>query len=52
MGCAFFKRGTDQIKPEVEEFFSFKIKDIDGKLVDFALLKHKKAFMIVNVACQ
>ena len=52
MGCVFFKSGSDKIRPEDIEFFSFKIKDINRKIVDFATFKGKKAFMIVNVACK
>ncbi len=52
MGCVFFKSGSDKISPADLEFFSFKIKDISGKLIDFARFKSKKAFMIVNVACR
>jgi glutathione peroxidase len=52
MGCAFFKSGSDKIKPEEIDFFSFKINNISGKLIDFTIFKGKKAFMIVNVACK
>lgn len=34
-------------------FFSFKERDIDGNMVDFANLKGKfKLFIVVNVACK
>jgi glutathione peroxidase len=33
-------------------FFDFKIKDIQGNLVDFAKYKGLKAILVVNVACQ
>jgi hypothetical protein len=52
MGCVFFKSGSDKISPADLEFFSFKIKDINGKLINFARFKSKKAFMVVNVACK
>lgn len=33
-------------------FFSFVLKDIKGKMVNFETFKGKKCFLIVNVASQ
>ncbi len=52
MGSAFFKRGSEKLKPTNQSFFDFKIKDIMGKLVDFSTFKDRKAIMVVNVACK
>ncbi len=52
MGSAFFKSGKEKLKPEVQSFFDFKVKDITGKVIDFSTFKDRKAIMVVNVACK
>ena len=53
IGKAFFKSGTDKLTTQVpENFFDFKVKDIDGNVVDFAQFKDRKLIMVVNVACK
>lgn len=49
-----FKSGTEKLPISKEvNFFSFKERDIDGNMVDFANLKGKfKLFIVVNVACK
>lgn len=47
------KTGTEKLTPTITNFFDFKMKNIQGKEVDFASFKGKtKLFMIVNVACK
>ena len=53
IGKAFFKSGTDKLTTHVpDNFFDFKVKDIDGNVVDFAQYKDRKLIMVVNVACK
>jgi len=52
MSSAFFKKGTEKLKPTGESFFDFKVNDINGKLVDFSTFKDRKAIIVVNVACK
>lgn len=33
-------------------FFSFKLKDITGKLINFDIYKKSKCFLLVNVASE
>jgi hypothetical protein len=35
-----------------DSFFDFKVRNIEGKLVDFSIYKGKKAILVVNVACK
>ena len=50
---AVMKTGADKLTKEVPpNFFDFKVKDIDGNVVDFAKYKDRKLIMVVNVACK
>jgi len=48
------KNGSERLTNDgvPESFFDFKIKDIEGKVVDFAKYKGLKAILVVNVACK
>jgi len=37
---------------DTASFFDFKVKDIEGNVVDFSRYKGKKAILVVNVACK
>jgi hypothetical protein len=53
ISTAVFKSGSESLKAKVpDSFFDFKIKNLDGKVIDFKDYKGKKAFIIVNVACK
>ena len=53
MSKLVFKSGSDTLTKEVpKSFFDFKIRNIDGNIVDFATYKDRKLIMIVNVACK
>lgn len=53
MGSLVFKSGSENLpKQEAETFFDFKVKDIEGKLIDFNKYRGKKAILVVNVACK
>lgn len=53
MSKLVFKSGSDKLTKEVPaSFFDFKIRSIDGNVVDFATYKDRKLIMIVNVACK
>jgi hypothetical protein len=58
MGClvtaCIFKSGTDNLKEQLlpQGFFEFKIKNIEGKLIDFKTYKNRKLIMVMNVACK
>ena len=50
---AVFKSGSDKLTKEVPpSFFDFKIKSIDGNIVDFETYRDRKLIMVVNVACK
>ena len=50
---AVFKSGSEALTNEVpKSFFEFKIKDIEGNVVDFERYREKKVIMVVNVACK
>ena len=50
---AVMKSGTDKLTKEVPaNFFDFKIRNIDGNVVDFSTYKDRKLIMVVNVACK
>ena len=48
----FWKCGTDALEgpEECQSFFKFKVKDIQGQLIDFSTYKGKKVILVVNVA--
>ena len=47
------KGGTESLaKEEASSFFDFKVKDIEGNLINFNSYKGKKAILVVNVACK
>lgn len=46
------KSGTEELGDFQKSFFEFKVKDIEGTLIDFSIYKGKKAILIVNVACK
>ena len=49
----FSKKGQEKLTKKVpDNFFDFKMKDIDGDVVDFATFKDRKLIMCVNVACK
>lgn len=51
--AAIYKTGSETIQDDIHKsFFDFKIKDIEGNLVNFSIFKDKKAILIVNVACK
>ena len=53
ISTAVFKSGSEPLKAKTPDgFFGFKIKNLDGDLVDFNDYRDKKAFVIVNVACK
>lgn len=53
MGALVKKSGSENLQTkEAENFFDFKVKDIEGRLVDFNKYKGKKAILVVNVACK
>ena len=46
-----FKSHNQKLNRETPaNFFDFKIKDIDGNVIDFDRFRGKKAIIIVNVA--
>lgn len=49
-----FKSGEDNLGKQgvPNSFFDFKIKDINGKVIDFSEFKKRKAILVVNVACK
>ena len=50
---AVFKSGSENLTKEVpKSFFDFKIRSIDGNVVDFGSFKGNKVFLVVNVACK
>ena len=50
---AVFKKGNETLTREVpNSFFDFKVKDIDGNMVDFHKFEGRKVIMVVNVACK
>ena len=58
MGAVFkaiaYKSASEEVGniPVPKSFFEFKIRDIQGEMVDFHSFKNKKAILIVNVACK
>jgi hypothetical protein len=47
------KTGSESMKKdEPTSFFDFKVKDIEGNLVNFNIFRGKKAILVVNVACK
>jgi glutathione peroxidase len=51
MGCLYFKSGREKLNKEtLKSFYDFKMKDIDGNIVDFKTYRDRKVIMIVNVA--
>lgn len=51
--AALYKTGSEPVQDNIpKSFFDFKIKDIEGNLVNFSIFKEKKAILIVNVACK
>lgn len=47
------KSGAEALsKEDATSFFDFKVKDIEGKLINFNMYKGKKAILVVNVACK
>lgn len=50
MGSVFFKNKKEKLAKPIKTFFGLSAKDIDGNMVDFAIYKSKKAFIVVNVA--
>ena len=53
MGALVHKSGSENLQNrEPETFFDFKVKDIEGRVVDFSQYKGKKAILVVNVACK
>ena len=53
MGALVQKSGSEHMKKEESaSFFDFKVKDIEGNLVNFRQFKGKKAILVVNVACK
>jgi hypothetical protein len=56
MGCLihlFSKSGQEHLTNELpENFFDFKVKNIDGDIIDFSTYKGSKVIMVVNVACK
>lgn len=49
-----FKSGAEALPTSniPKSFFDFKIKDIQGTLIDFNTYKNEKVIMVVNVACK
>jgi len=53
MGARVHKSGSEDLqKKEPQSFFDFKVKDIEGRVVDFSQYRGKKAILVVNVACK
>lgn len=56
MGCLihlFSKTGQEHLTNELpESFFDFKVKNIDGDIIDFSTYKGSKVIIVVNVACK
>jgi glutathione peroxidase len=51
MGTVFFKKGGEKLKKDVSTtFYDFKMKDINGDMVDFKTYQDRKVIMVVNVA--
>jgi hypothetical protein len=47
------KSGSETLQnQEVGSFFDFKVKDIQGNVINFNKYRGKKAILIVNVACK
>ena len=47
------KSGEETLQGEYpQSFFDFKVKNIEGKVIDFATYKGLKAILVVNVACK
>jgi hypothetical protein len=53
MSKLVFKKGSEGLTKEVpDSFFDFKVRNIDGNIVDFSTYKGNKVIMVVNVACK
>ncbi len=53
MGCLYFKSGREKLNKEIpESFYDFKMKDINGDMVQFKTFQDRKVIMVVNVACK
>ena len=53
ISAAVFKTGREALTTKVpDSFFDFKIRNIDGDIVDFQTYKGMKCILIVNVACK
>ena len=57
MGCVakalIHKSGSETLQnQEVESFFDFKVKNIQGNVINFNMYRGKKAILVVNVACK
>ena len=50
---AVFKSGSETLSKEVpKNFFDFKVKDIEGNVIEFEKFRGRKVIMVVNVACK
>ena len=50
---AVFKSGSEALSKEVpKDFFDFKVKDIEGNMIEFEKFRGRKVIMVVNVACK